>query len=459
MKKICIQGLGFVGSVMAVAIASRLTRKNEPLFHVTGIDLSHGLGRKRVESLNAGKLPFKTNDKKLADELNKIILRGNLEATSSLTAYSFADVVIVSINCDLIEKNGNVKIDINQFSKSIKEIAQNISEDSLLIIESTVPPGTCEKIIYPLFQKEFSKRSLDINKFSLAHSYERVMPGKHYFDSITNYWRVYAGFNDLSADRCESFLSQVINVRDYPLSRLHSTTASETGKLLENSYRAVNIAFIEEWGRFAEDVGVDLYEVIKAIRMRPTHTNIRQPGFGVGGYCLTKDPLFAKIASHDIFGLKGHEFPFSSDSISINRRMPLVTLEKLKDYFYGTVSKRKLLLMGVSYLHDVEDTRNSPSELFVREAEKHGAQITAYDPLVEYWVEMERTLPSELPDFLQYDAVVFAVQHKEFQDLSFDGLQKEHRLLIFDDNNVLSLEQIDGVKNSQIDFLSIGRGL
>ena len=149
--------------------------------------------------------------------------------------------------------------------------------------------------------------------------------------------------------------------------------------------------------------------------MRPTHSNIRQPGFGVGGYCLTKDPLFAKIGARDLFGISGHNFPFSTKAIEVNNQMPLVTLNKLKDYFNGNLSNRKLLLMGVSYRQDVDDTRHSPSELFVREAEKLGAQITAYDPLVEYWHEMDLKLPKVIPDFLQFDVVIFCSPHVEFQ--------------------------------------------
>jgi len=457
-NNIVIQGLGFVGAAMAVAIASRLNEKNNPIFNVTGIDLEKGEGQKRIDAINAGKFPFKTKDTKLNDELSKAVLRGNLKATSRKKTYSEADIIIVSINCDLLKKKGSYGIDFDQFTKSIKEIADNISEDSMVIIESTVPPGTSEKIVYPIFEEKFDARGIDIKKFSLAHSYERVMPGENYMDSIINFWRVFAGINQLSADHCEAFLSQIINIKKFPLTRLKTMRASETAKLLENSYRAVNIAFIEEWGRFAEEVGVDLYEVIEAIRVRPTHSNIRQPGFGVGGYCLTKDPLFAKIAAKDIFHLKGHDFPFSTNAIAVNQRMPLVTLEKLKQYFGGTLSNKKLLLLGVSYRQDIDDTRFSPSEIFVNEAEKIGAIITAYDPFVEYWTEMDIQLPSELPDLLQYDAIVFAVPHNEFQNLSFKDLQPDHDLLIFDANNVLSKVQIKNILDNRIRFLSIGRG-
>src|SRR5262249_19673396 len=156
-----------------------------------------------------------------------------------------------------------------------------------------------------------------------------------------------SGATPAAADACEAFLSQIINVQAYPLTRLHSTTASETAKVLENSYRAINIAFIEEWGQFAEEVGIDLFEVIDAIRVRPTHNNIRQPGFGVGGYCLTKDPLFAAVAARDLFDREDLAFPFSSRAVEVNARMPLRTLDRVRNLLGGSLTGRRLLLLGV----------------------------------------------------------------------------------------------------------------
>jgi UDP-N-acetyl-D-glucosamine dehydrogenase len=450
--------LGFVGSAMSVAVASKLNRKSEPLFDVFGIDLPIAAGQERIDSINSGKFPFKTNDEKLKDELRKAITRGNLKATSNKVVYSAAAVVLVSINCDLIKVNGQDSIALDPFVRSIREIAVNIPEETLIIIESTVPTGTCEQLVYPIFKEIFKKRKLDINKLYLAHSYERVMPGDEYFDSIINYWRVYAGINKESADRCEAFLAKVINIKDYPLTRLSNTSASETGKLLENSYRAVNIAFIEEWGRFAEDAGFDLYEVIDAIRMRPTHSNIRQPGFGVGGYCLTKDPVFAKIAAKDILGLKGHEFPFSSKALEVNAKMPLVTLKKLKHFFNGKLQGKKILLMGVTYRQDVGDTRFSPSEIFVNEARSEGLDISAYDPLVNYWDELEMEIITELPEAGNFDAIIFAVPHKEFAEISMNKLIKTKSTLLFDANNVLTSKQREEIKINNLNYLSIGRG-
>ena len=458
MKNIVIQGLGFVGAAMAVAVASILDEKNKPLFHVTGIDLPSEAGQERIDCIASGKFPFKTNDIKLGKELKKAVERGNLNASDDKNRYKDAAIVLVSINCDLIKINGQEKVALDQFVSSIREIAEIISENTLVIIESTVPPGTCEKIIYPIFQNAFNSRKLDINKFFLAHSYERVMPGDNYFDSIINYWRVYSGINEESADRCELFLSKVMNVEDYPLTRLSNTIASETGKLLENSYRAVNIAFVEEWGRFAEDAGIDLYEVINAIRMRPTHSNIMQPGFGVGGYCLTKDPLFAKIAVRDIFKLNGHEFPYSTQAINVNAEMPLVTLNKLEHYFNRNLSGKKILLLGATYRQDVGDTRFSPSETFVREAKQKGAKVKVYDPLIDHWEELDIKIENQLPNSADYDAVVFAVQHREFTELDLAEWILGCSVLIFDANNVLTKKQVSVIRKNKLNYMSIGRG-
>ena len=150
-----------------------------------------------------------------------------------------------------------------------------------------MPPGTCEKIIKPIIKDEFNRRNLDYEKIYIAHSYERVMPGPNYIDSIQNFYRVYSGVNEKVLIMLK-IPETIISTEKFPLM---STNATEMAKVLENSFRAMNIAFIVEWSRFAEEAKVNLYEVINAIRMRPTHKNIMLPGIGVGGYCLTKDPV------------------------------------------------------------------------------------------------------------------------------------------------------------------------
>ncbi len=457
-KRVCIQGLGFVGSAMALAVAMARNESGDPLYDVMGIDVSNEEGKRRVGEINKGLFPFENNDEKLAEAMTEAYKAGNLKASTDIDYYKTADVVIVDINLDISYKDGDPILDLEPFRHAIHTLGRTIKEGCLVIVETTVPPGTCEKIIYPIICEEFSIRGLDANKVYIAHSYERVMPGKNYFDSIVNFWRVYSGRNKESAEQCELFLKTVISTEDYPLTRLQSTTSTELAKVLENSYRATTIAFMEEWGRFAEAVGVDIYEIIDAIRMRPTHSNMRQPGFGVGGYCLTKDPYFGGLAAKDIFGLYDIEFPFSTQAVKTNNAMPLVSLHKIQNILGGSLNNKKILLMGVSYRQDVGDTRYSPSEIFVKEALKQGSIIECEDPLVTVWKETNLPIIHTIPQFIGYDVIIFTVQHKQYTEIDFGKKEISDGTLIFDANRVLSKGQIEDIKqNRKIKFGSIGR--
>ena len=370
---VCVQGLGFVGAAMAVAVASARDDRGRPRFSVIGVDLPTPLGQERIDRINQGEFPFRTSDPALVEATAAAHAAGNLLGSSDPGSFAEADVIVVDIHLDVDTARERPTVDFTPFRAAIRTVASLMKPGALVIVETTVPPGTCERVAAPELAAALRSRGLREDAFLLAHSYERVMPGEHYLASITNFWRVYAGHTPEAADACARFLSQVINVEAYPLTRLATTTASETAKVLENSYRATNIAFIEEWGRFAEAVGVNLFEVITAIRVRPTHNNIRQPGFGVGGYCLTKDPLFAAIGARDLFDRDDLAFPFSEMAVQVNARMPLVTVDRLEELCGGNLSGKRVLLMGVAYRQEVADTRYSPSQTFVEEMRRRGA--------------------------------------------------------------------------------------
>jgi len=457
---VCVQGLGFVGAAMAVAVSEALDENGNPKFNVIGVDLPNNKGLHAIHSLNNGIFPAESNDQELREATLRAKVRGNLVALHDSEVYSSADIVIVDVNLDLGEFDSNQEPTVNftNFNKAIDAVASRIKPGCLVLVETTVPPGTCEKIVYPKLNDWFKKRNLPADSFFLAHSYERVMPGEEYLHSITNFWRVYSGINEASAKKCEEFLMNVVNTKDYPMVRLLNTTSSETAKVLENSYRATNIAFIEEWGRFAENVGVDLFSVISAIRQRPTHNNIRQPGFGVGGYCLTKDPLFGRVAATQLFNLPSLDFPFSRKAVEINNAMPLVSFELLKNHFDHQLKNRKVLLLGISYRPDVGDTRYSPSEVFARTLIQHGVRVEFHDPLVKNWEEMNLSVSQDLPEISDFDAIVFAVGHKEYRELKLETWITKSDILILDANNVLSDEQIGFIKKRGLIFKSIGRG-
>lgn len=458
-KIVCIQGLGFVGAAMALAVANAKDAAGQPLYNVIGVDVPNESGHRKVMSINDGVFPFENSDKKIQQAQKEAFENGNIWAVTDDSVFALADIVVVDINLDIkYGERSEPILDLSLFKDAMRTLGSYIKEGSLVIVETTVPPGTCEKIVKPIIINEFIHRGLNPDKVFIAHSYERVMPGENYFDSIVNFWRVYSGVNDESADKCQRFLESVIRTDKYPLIRLQGTTSTEIAKVLENSYRAATIAFMEEWGRFAEEIGVDLFEIIDAIRMRPTHSNMRQPGFGVGGYCLTKDPYFAPLAAKEIFKLDGMEFPFSTNAVRINNVMPLVSLNKIEKLLGDDLKGKTLLVLGVSYRQDVGDTRYSPTEIFVREAIRRGAKVVCQDPLVSDWIEMKLPVLSELPSFHGFDAIVFTVQHKQYLDIDFQKIELDDETLIFDANCVLSKEQRQAIKKREkISLAGIGR--
>lgn len=452
----CVQGLGFVGTAMALAVASAREPDGSPSFQVVGVELDNEEGRRKAQAINEGRLPMRSADPKLEDALSRAVEAGNIRATTDESVYETASVALVDVHLDLSLDNGNPYVNFDGMRGAVRALGDRLPAGALVVVETTVPPGTCARVVAPELEAALERRGMDTDSILLAHSYERVMPGPEYFDSIVNFWRVYSGHTPAAADACEQFLSKVVNVEAYPLTRLSSTTASETGKVLENSYRATTIAFMEEWGRFAEAVGVDLFEVITAIRRRPTHSNMRQPGFGVGGYCLPKDPLFAKVAAKDLFDLPQLEFPFSERAVKVNEVMPLVTLDNLEQLL-GGLNDRRILLLGLSYRQGVDDMRFSPSAIFVHNAESRGAEVVSHDPLV---AESADGVPvvAELPDAEGFDAVVFAVGHSEYLEMDLFAWLGDSRPLVLDANDVLTSPMLAQLAEKGCTVWAIGRG-
>ncbi|MQY79367.1 MAG: nucleotide sugar dehydrogenase [Bacteroidetes bacterium] len=385
-------------------------------------------------------------------------------ATYSEHSYSKADIVVVDIHLDVTKRIlGNpyeYEFTYDGFSRSIEVVANNISPNTLCVIESTVPPGTTAKVIYPIFVEAFRKRKLDINKFHLAHSYERVMPGRNCMDSIVNFYRVYSGINKESETMAEEFLKSFINTKDYPLYRLHSTTASEMAKVLENSYRAMNIAFIEEWTEYAEETEVDLFEVITAIRMRPTHKNIMSPGFGVGGYCLSKDPLLADWSYKNLFNGDGH-LKMSVEAVATNDLMPNYTFDLLKREV-GNLKDKHITILGISYLNDVADTRCSPTGLFYDKCLGEGANVNLHDPLVTFWEEKKLQINSEINHLRvkKHDVAIFTVRHSLYLDMTVDDILSTLPgvKVVIDANNIISNDTAKKLSDKNIKIIGVGKG-
>jgi len=441
-----VQGLGFVGSVMSLVCANAV--KGD--YAVIGVDLPNKRGRKLINDLNNGIFPLVTEDQKIGQFYNKTIKKGNFLATYFEQAYSYADVIIVDINLDVEKENHNsgeltdYNVDLSSFKKAIASIGKNCKEDALILIETTVPPGTCKEVVKPIIYDCLNKRGFSINKIKIGHSYERVMPGPGYIDSIQNYYRVYSGIDAKSADAVESFLHTIIHTDEYPLTRLESTNATETAKVLENSYRAMNIAFMVEWSRFAEEAGVNLYDVVDAIRFRSTHANLMYPGIGVGGYCLSKDALLASWARQNLIG-NNEPLAQSETAISINDQMPRFAFEFLQKQ-YSDLTNTKILLLGVSYRGDVGDTRYSPVEKLYNYLNDLGCIISCHDPHIKYWEEQALDIEQDLMTHLNStpDVIIISTGHKLYKSKkTIDTLLALHPIFIYDTIGLLSNNQIN----------------
>ncbi len=455
---VVVQGLGFVGAAMSVAVATAKDANGQGPYDVMGLDLATDSGLARVAALNRGEFPFETSDRELVAAARAAHESGRLHATTDTAVLATADIVIVDVHLDVGGSASDPRVDFGPFEGALRTVGANVRPGTLVIVETTVPPGTCETVVEPVLRAEMEKRGLPGDSVLIAHSYERVMPGDDYLRSITHFWRVFAGITPEAGDRCEAFLRTVIDTKSFPLTRLESPRASELAKILENSYRATNIAFIEEWGRLAERIGVDLFQVIDAVRMRPTHSNIRQPGFGVGGYCLTKDPLFARVSARQIYGANDLEFPFSEKAVGVNQQMPLVSLGRLRELLGGSLAGKRILLMGISYRPDVADTRFSPAETFLRAAVGEGATVLVHDPIVKEWQETGQPVLSSPPEARTVDALLLGVPHREYVAWDVAAWIGDADVAVLDANRVLSRSQLDLLRERGCRVAVIGAG-
>lgn len=446
---VVVVGMGFVGAVMAGVIADSTTDTGEPGKFVIGMQRPSVRSFWKIPLLQRGVAPVKAEDPEVAKVIHRCVNeKENLTASFTYDALKLADVVVVDVQCDYVKESlddtSRGYVQMEDLEKALEIIGELIKPDALVLIETTVPPGTTEQVAYPLIKKAFRKRRIDAEPI-LAHSYERVMPGAEYVSSIRSFWRVCSGVNEESRKRVIKFLSEIIDVKNYPLTVLERPIESETAKIVENSYRATILAFLNEWSLFAERNGVDLIKVIDAIKVRPTHSNIIFPGPGIGGYCLPKDGALAVWAYRHLMGFEDDLFKITPMAININDMRALHVPELARDALRNMgryIAASKVTLLGASYKEDVGDTRYSGSELVVRRLADMGADVCIHDPYVDHWWEfeaqdqypardksrarffrnqkklkdlrIEKDLETALTDA---DVVVFAVRHKQFLDL------------------------------------------
>jgi len=392
-EKLTVIGLGYVGLPTAVVFASKG-------FSVVGVDVDV----KKVEAVNSGRCYLR--EPGLDSFLREVVSKGLLRATmDAVKAVRESDAVVIAVPTPV----GGGVADLSYLRSALESVREGLRKGLLVVIESTIPPSTTVGFAKPLLEESGLKVEED---FFLAHVPERIAPGRA-IEELLSAPRVVGGVGPRSTERAVELYSRV-NPRLLPT----DATTAEFVKLVENTYRDLNIAFANLLALIAEQIGVDVYE---AIRLANTHprVNVHMPGAGVGGPCLTKDPYMLASLARDFWG---------SELILLARRlndyMPLHVVELVERALAEEgvqLRGARVAVLGAAYKGGVDDTRESPSRRIAQELLGRGASVVVYDPYTSESFSAERAV--SLEDAVRgADAVVIVTDHPEFKGLDLERL-------------------------------------
>jgi UDP-N-acetyl-D-mannosaminuronic acid dehydrogenase len=439
--KIAVIGMGYVGIPAAALLA------DAPGFDVTGIQRRSRRSGWKIDVLNSGRCPFEGDEPGLDDLIRRVVEKGTFRVTDDYSVIREMEIVLLDVQTPT---EGPDHQPLYQSLKDVsRQVGKYLKKGALVVTESTVAPGTTRHIILPILEEESGlKAGAD---FSLAYSYERVMPGK-LIDYIVNLPRIVGGIDRRSEERAVEMYSKIVK-KD-----IHSTDVltAETSKTMENAYRDVNIAFANEMALVAEKLGVDIYEIQKLINTR-SERHMHLPGAGVGGHCLPKDTWLLR------YGLRRYAAPtmeteFIGLARKVNDLMPLHMVELISSALKEkglSLDNSRIAILGVAYLEDSDDTRNTPAYSLISELEARGARIIAHDPHVRDFPEAKLT--RDLDEALTgADAAVIVTRHKPYfsLDLKKAGTLMKTPILV-DGRNVLDKEEV--IKAGFI-YRGIGKG-
>jgi UDP-N-acetyl-D-glucosamine dehydrogenase len=380
--QITVVGQGYVGLPLAIAASTAG-------YVVFGFDSN----KDKIVLLSEGKSIIEDlND----DEIQKSIDSGAYIPTLNQEVIAQSEVVLICVPTPLSSER---KPDLTALSSATATVGKNIKKGTLVIVESTIEPGTCRRIILPILMSESGLKDSD---FELAYSPERIDPTNKNW-SVKNTPKLVAGYTDSAAKNAELFYSRFVSA----VNVCSSLEIAETAKLLENSFRLVNISFINELSIFCQRMGIDIEEVIAAASTKPYGFMPFYPSIGVGGHCIPVDPIYLANAAKTV----GVSSRFIDLADQINQEMPGYFVGRAEEKI-GGLKDKKVLVVGVSYKPNVADVRESPVEDLVVDLKLKGAQVFWHDGLVKEWNgEKSVALSSD------FDLAIIATPH-DYLDLT-----------------------------------------
>lgn len=415
MKKICMIGIGYVGLPTAAMFASKGHK-------VIGYDLN----KKAVDALNRGEIIIE--EPGLLELVKECVASGNLSATTSCPAD--CDVYIIAVPTPI---NEDKTADMSYVESATKAIVPHLRKGCIVILESTSPPRTVEDLMLPILKET----GLELGEELLvAHSPERILPGKVIEELRTNS-RIVGGINEKSSLEVKKVYESIVEGEIF----ITTSTTAEMCKVMENTFRDVNIALANELAKISEDLGVNAFEVIRLANHHP-RVNILSPGPGVGGHCIALDPWFLVEKSQNAKLIKQARL--------INDSMPQFVFDKIKNIL-GGFNGQKVALLGVTYKPNIDDVRESPVMHLLHMLKKENVKVNVCDPHAKEQVENNMDIYDAVKDA---SIIVLGVNHDEFKDIDFNKvstLLKDKNIL--DTRNFFSREEI--IKNN-INYYLLG---
>jgi UDP-N-acetyl-D-glucosamine dehydrogenase len=404
VQDVLVIGLGYVGLPLAIqAVRSG--------FRVTGYDTSE----QKVAGLMAGRSHI--DDMTDADVAE--MLEAGFRATADETQLAPQDVIVICVPTPLSEADGP---DLRAVRAASQTAGRLLKAGTLVSLESTTYPGTTEEVVRPLLEKA-SGLTAGID-FSLAFSPERIDPGNPAY-GFRNTPKIVGGLTPSCAEAVEAFYAQICD----QVVRAKSAREAEMAKLLENTYRHVNIALVNEMLIFCRELDVDLWDAIRCAATKPFGFQPFYPGPGVGGHCIPIDPNYLSYKVRTL----GYPFRFVELAQEINGRMPGYVTDRAAELLNRNaqpVNGAKVLLLGVTYKRDIADQRESPARPLARKLLARGAQLTYHDPYVPDWQVDGQAIPraEELDEALAHaDLVILLQAHKAYDPAR---LARASRLLL-----------------------------
>lgn len=410
-KSVCVIGLGYVGLPLAVQCSLKE-------YKVYGLDKDE----KKIKKINSGKSPIK---EKFLDEN---LLKVNLKVSNDNNIIKKSDIVLVCVPTP-IDKNFYPNLD--PIKHAVEIIAKNLKKGQLVIIESTINPGVCEEVVEPIFKEAGYKVGKD---YFLAHCPERINPGDPKWN-ITNIPRVVGSFNKKGLAIALDFYGNIIDAEIYPMKSIRE---AEAVKIVENSFRDINIAFVNELAKSFDRMEIDAVDVIKGASTKPFAFMPHWPSCGVGGHCIPVDPYYLIERAK----LSGFDHEFLKIARKVNNSMPEYAVELLQD----ALNEIKLSLkgtgvgvLGLSYKANVDDLRETPAFKIIEKLKNYGAKVLVFDP---YFPQMSQT--KNLETLLKKSkAIMLVTDHKEFKMID-PALFKKHGIkAIVDGKNCLDKKKIE----------------